>query len=229
MNTGDKAIRSQNNLLTTIAWQIGDKVEYALEGSVFMGGAVVQWLRDELGIIQTAAECDLMAEGVSDNGGVYLVPAFSGLGAPHWDPYARGTILGLTRGANRHHLCRAALESIAYQITDLIDCMRSDSGIELKQLNVDGGAANSDPLMQFQADLLRVTVARPESTESTAMGAAFLAGLAVGFWQDLKEITQRRRIDTTFEAQMARASVDHLVSTWQRAVKRSKEWIDETP
>lgn len=227
MNTGEQAISSNNNLLTTIAWKIGDKVEYALEGSVFIGGAVVQWLRDELKIIDTAQECDILASEVTDNGGVYLVPAFSGLGAPHWDPYARGTILGLTRGASRSHLCRAALESIAFQISDLIDCMRADSGIELKQLNVDGGASNSDPLMQFQADLLRATVVRPQATESTAMGAAFLAGLAVGYWQDREEILQCRKICKTYEAEMSQERVDGLIASWQKAVRRSKLWIEE--
>lgn len=227
MNTGEQAIQSRNNLLTTIAWQIGDKVEYALEGSVFIGGAVVQWLRDELQIIRNAQECDVLAEQVADNGGVYLVPAFSGLGAPHWDPYARGTILGLTRGANKSHLCRAALESIAFQIADLIDSMRADSAIDLKQLNVDGGASNSNPLMQFQADLLRVTVVRPETTESTALGAALLAGLAVGFWHDLQDIVQCRRVDKTYEAQMPEETAEQLVAGWQRAVKRSKAWIEE--
>ncbi|MEX0321897.1 MAG: glycerol kinase GlpK [Puniceicoccaceae bacterium] len=227
MNTGEQAIKSRNNLLTTIAWQIGDKVEYALEGSVFIGGAVVQWLRDELQIIKNAQECDFLAEQVADNGGVYLVPAFSGLGAPHWDPYARGTILGLTRGANKSHLCRAALESIAFQISDLIDSMRADSGIDLRQLNVDGGASNSHPLMQFQADLLRVTVVRPETTESTALGAALLAGLAVGYWQDLQDIVKCRRVDSTYEAQMPEATAERLAAGWQKAIKRSKAWIEE--
>ena len=180
MHTGDEAIRSNNNLLTTIAWRIDGKTEYALEGSVFMGGAVVQWLRDELEMVRSAEECSRLASEVPDAGGMYLVPAFAGLGAPHWDPYARGTCVGMTRGTNRKHFCRAALEAIAYQSGELAACMARDSGIEIKELRVDGGASRSTPLMQFQADLLHVDVVRPANVETTAMGAAYLAGLAVG-------------------------------------------------
>lgn len=227
MNTGEKAIASKNNLLTTIAWKIGQKTEYALEGSIFVAGAVIQWLRDELRIINTASEVNELAATVPDNGGVFLVPAFTGLGAPHWDPYARGTILGLTRGANRGHLCRAALESIAFQSADLIECMHADSNIELKQLNVDGGASKSDPLLQFQADLLQVPVVRPKSIETTAMGAAFLAGLAVGYWESRDDIAACWEEDRTFEPQLLRSHVESLQQGWKRAVDRSKAWIEE--
>ncbi|MGD7654248.1 MAG: glycerol kinase GlpK [Verrucomicrobiales bacterium] len=224
MNTGEKAIASKHNLLTTIAWKIGDKTEYALEGSIFIGGAVIQWLRDELRIIGSAPECDVAA--AKDNGGVYLVPAFAGLGAPHWDPYARGAVLGLTRGANRAHLCRAALESIAFQSADLIRSMKADSGIDLMKLSVDGGVSNSEPMLQFQADLLRVPVIRPEVTETTALGAAFLAGLAVGFWESREEIASCWAVDRTFEATMPEEEVAKLRKGWNRAVDRSKAWIE---
>ena len=227
MNTGEEAIPSKNNLLTTIAWKIGDKTEYALEGSVFIGGAVVQWLRDELRIIGSAPECDTAAATVEDNGGVFLVPAFAGLGAPHWDPYARGTILGLTRGANRAHLCRAALESIAFQVADLIRSMQADSNIELKNLSVDGGASKSKLLMQFQSDLLRVPVVRPKTTETTALGAAFLAGLAVGYWKDKEEIRSCWAVDKTFETEADAEKIAVLRKGWERAVERAKAWIEE--
>ena len=227
MNTGEEAIPSKNNLLTTIAWKIGDKTEYALEGSVFIGGAVIQWLRDELRIIGSAPECDTAAETVDDNGGVYLVPAFAGLGAPHWDPYARGTILGLTRGANRAHLCRAALESIAFQVADLIRSMKADSGIDLASLSVDGGASRSKLLMQFQSDLLRVPVVRPKTTETTALGAAFLAGLAVGYWKDKEEIKNCWAVDKTFETESDAEEIAILRKGWERAVERAKAWIEE--
>ncbi|KAF0094511.1 MAG: glycerol kinase [Puniceicoccaceae bacterium 5H] len=227
MNTGDKAIASKNNLLTTVAWKVRGKMEYALEGSVFIAGAVVQWLRDELKIISSAPECDTVAAQADDNGGVYLVPAFAGLGAPHWDPYARGAIMGLTRGANRAHLCRAALESIAFQSADLIRCMQADSGIELKQLSVDGGASKSEPLMQFQADLLRVPVVRPKSIETTALGAAFLAGLAVGYWDSRKDIASCWEEDKVFKPKMPESEVGPLRQGWEKAVERAKAWIDE--
>ena len=191
MNTGEKAIPSKNNLLTTIAWKIGGETEYALEGSIFMGGAVVQWLRDELKLVSSAEECSRLAASVPDAGGMYMVPAFAGLGAPHWDPYARGACVGMTRGTNRAHYCRAALEAIAFQSADLIGCMTKDSGIEIKELRVDGGASRSEPLMQFQSDLLGVNVVRPENVETTALGAAYLAGLAVGFWESKEDIVSR--------------------------------------
>jgi len=226
MNTGENAIASKNNLLTTIAWKIGDKTEYALEGSVFVAGAVVQWLRDELKIIDSAPEVNDLANTVENNGGVYLVPAFTGLGAPHWDPYARGAILGLTRGANRGHLCRAALESIAFQSADLIESMRADSNIELKKLSVDGGASMSEPLMQFQADLLRVPVVRPKTVETTALGAAFLAGLAVGYWESKADITACWEVDATFEPKMPENEAATYQKGWKRAVERAKAWVE---
>jgi len=226
MNTGEEAIASKNNLLTTIAWQVGGEVNYALEGSVFMGGAVVQWLRDELGIIQKAPECDQLADEAADNGGVYLVPAFAGLGAPHWDPCARGAILGLTRGANRKHLCRAALEAIAFQSADLIEAMKNDSGFELAELRVDGGASRSAPLLQFQADLLGKTVLRPACVETTALGAAFLAGLAVGYWDSREAIARQWSRDAAFQPRMEAAEVERLRKDWNRALERSRAWAE---
>lgn len=226
MNVGAEPIPSQHNLLSTVAWRIGDHTEYALEGSIFIAGAVVQWLRDELQIIRTAEECSELA-ATTDNGGVYLVPAFVGMGAPHWDPYARGSIQGLTRGANRAHLCRAAIESIAFQSVDLSRSMRADSGMEIEELRVDGGAAASDPLLQFQADLLRVPVARPRNIETTALGAAFLAGLGVGFWKDRDSLSSIWELDRTFEPQLPEADVAQLRHNWDRAVERSKHWADE--
>lgn len=224
MNTGEKAIRSQNNLLTTIAWRINGKTEYALEGSVFMGGAVVQWLRDELELIRSAEECSDLASQVPDAGGMYLVPAFAGLGAPHWDPYARGTCVGMTRGTNRKHYCRAALEAIAYQSADLAACMEKDSGIAIKELRVDGGASRSEPLMQFQSDLMGLEVIRPENVETTALGAAFLAGLAVGFWKDKQDIIGHWKEDARFKPERDDAEMQTLADGWKRAVERAKEW-----
>ena len=224
LNTGSQPIVSQNRLLTTIAWRIQDHTDYALEGSVFVGGAVVQWLRDGLGIIQTSAEVEPLARSVADNGGVYLVPAFVGLGAPHWDSYARGTIVGLTRGSTRAHIARAALESIAYQCADVLDAMREDSDLPLAELRVDGGAANNDLLMQFQADILGVPVVRPQVLETTALGAAYLAGLAVGYWQNPAEIVQNWHLDRRFEPTMSADRRNHLRETWRRAVDRAKRW-----
>jgi len=225
LNTGEELVRSKSNLLTTVGWKIGDgPLEYALEGSVFIAGAAIQWLRDGLRIIGTAAETEALATSVEDNGGVYFVPAFVGLGAPHWDAYARGTIVGLTRGSTREHIARAALESIAYQTSDVLRCMRDDSGIDLTELRVDGGAARNDFLMQFQADILGIPVVRPVNTETTAAGAAFLAGLAVGFWpsvDDLAEMWQRER---TFEPNMSKSDRERLLSDWTRAVERSRNW-----
>jgi len=226
MNTGEEPVHSENNLLTTIAWKIGDRTEYALEGSIFMGGAVVQWLRDELQIIKTAGECDHLAAGVEDANGLFLVPAFTGLGAPHWDPYARGAAFGMTRGTNRAHFCRAALEGIAFQLGDLIQAMEKDSGISLRELRVDGGASRSKPLLQFQADLLQCEVVRPETIETTALGAAYLAGLGVGFFQDREEITNHWKEDVRFSPGKSEEAMRGLKSGWARAVKRAQAWIE---
>lgn len=227
LQTGEKPIKSTNNLLTTIAWKIDGKVCYALEGSVFIGGAVVQWLRDGLGMIRSSDEIENLAKQVDDNDGVYLVPAFSGLGAPHWDPYARGTLIGLTRGTNRSHIARAALESIAYQSTDLLRAMESDAGISLKEMRVDGGASVNDLLMQFQSDILNKPVVRPKVTETTALGAAYLAGLAVGYWDSIEEINKKWQIDKTFEPKMEQKERKELLDKWHDAVERSKNWSKE--
>lgn len=224
MNTGEKPVPSKNNLLTTVAWKIGDRTEYALEGSVFIAGAVVQWLRDGLGIIKDSSEIEALASSVDDTDGAYLVPAFAGLGAPHWDPYARGTLVGISRGTTAAHLARAALESIAFQSADLVNAMVADSGIELTQLRVDGGAAANNLLMQFQSDLLGVSVIRPKMLETTALGAAYLAGLAVGYWKDQEEIAQQWQIEKTFEPQMQADQVQALQAGWQKALERSKGW-----
>ncbi len=227
MNTGDKAVASGNNLLTTIAWQLGDgAVQYALEGSVFIAGAAVQWLRDELKLIQNAAETEAIATSIGDTGGVYVVPAFVGLGAPYWDQYARGTIVGLTRGSGRAHLVRATLESIAYQTRDVVEAMKADSGLDLPALRVDGGAVANNFLMQFQADILGVPVQRPAVTETTALGAAYLAGLAVGFWQSQGEIATQWRVEKTFEPQMSDGEREALYNGWKRAVERAREWAE---
>ena len=222
-NTGHRAVPSSNRLVTTVAWKIGDGTDYALEGSVFVGGAVVQWLRDGLGLIRKSEEVEALANSVPDNGGVYFVPAFVGLGAPHWDSYARGSMFGLTRGTTAGHLARAALESIAYQVADLLDAMRLDSGDSVQELRVDGGAAANDSLMQFQADILGVPVIRPAVTETTALGAAYLAGLAVGFWKkdlDASAATKDRRFNPQMPASQARL----LRNRWNEAVARSKNW-----
>jgi glycerol kinase len=224
-NTGERPVPSENRLVTTIAWQIAGRTEYALEGSVFIGGAVVQWLRDGLGLIQHSSDVERLAASVPDNGGVYLVPAFAGLGAPHWDAYARGTIVGLTRGSNAGHIARAAVESIAYQVGDLLDAVHRDAGIALGELRVDGGAAANDLLMQFQADLLGVPVVRPTVTETTAIGAAYLAGLAVGFWGSAEEIARQWRAERRFEPSMAAADVERLRGRWHDALARAKGWL----
>jgi glycerol kinase len=226
MNTGEKAITSKNNLLTTIAWQINDKTEYALEGSVFIAGAVVQWLRDELKIIRSSGDVEKLASQVPDNGGVYLVPAFAGLGAPHWNQYARGAVFGLTRGSSNAHIARAALESIAYQTYDVLKAMEADAGIQIRELRVDGGATVNSALMQFQSDMLNCKVVRPEITETTALGAAYLAGLAVGFWKNVEEIQQQWQINQAFVPAMAQEKRDELVKGWQRAVKASIAWAE---
>ena len=226
MNTGTDAVPSKNNLLTTVAWGVGDKLEYALEGSIFIAGAVVQWLRDGLGIIQHSADVEKLAASVPDNGGVYLVPAFAGLGAPHWDQYARGSISGLTRGSTAGHIARAALEGIAFQVADVLSAMEADSKIKLKELRVDGGACSNNLLMQFQADLLDVPVVRPAIRETTALGAAYLAGLAVGFWRNQAEIAHQWKIDHTFEPAMKSGQRDQLRAHWNKALARAKTWED---
>ncbi|MEE8525125.1 MAG: glycerol kinase GlpK [Thermoanaerobaculia bacterium] len=224
LNTGEEAKASANQLLTTVAWQRDGRTDYALEGSVFVGGAVVQWLRDGLRIIDSAPEADRMAASVDDNGGVYFVPALVGLGAPHWDPYARGTLIGITRGTTAEHVARAALEGIAYQVADLADAMEADSGAPITELRVDGGAAASEFLMQFQADLLRLPVVRPTVLETTALGAAYMAGLAVGFWKSVDEIAANWRVDRRFEPEMKEREADALRGRWTEAVERSKGW-----
>ena len=224
MNTGEKRVHSNSNLLSGVAWGIGDKVEYALEGSAFNAGSVIKWLRDELHMVDTARRCDELAETVEDANGIYLVPAFTGLGAPYWDMYARGCIVGLTRGVNRAHFCRAVLESITYQMTDLLEAMTADSGIELSELRVDGGASVSNIMMQIQADMIRTKVNRPKTVETTALGAAYLAGLCVGYWADMADIENNREVDTEFEPKMEKAQRDKLYKGWKRAVERAKNW-----
>lgn len=226
MNTGTTPIASANQLLTTVAWKIGDKTDYALEGSVFIGGAVVQWLRDGLGIIRSSADVEALAREVEDTEGLYLVPAFSGLGAPHWDPYARGILIGITRGTKAAHIARAALESIAYQSMDLLHCMTADAGISIGELRVDGGATANDTLMQFQADILGVPVARPPVRETTALGAAYLAGLAVGCWKGVDEISHRVPVEKRFLPMMGTEKVDRLTRGWRRALERSRNWVE---
>lgn len=223
-NVGTAAVESKNRLLTTVAWQIGEKTEYALEGSVFIGGAVIQWLRDSLQIIENSADVEALAGSVEDNGGVYFVPAFAGLGAPHWNQDARGLIAGLTRGTGKAHIARAALESICYQTADLLDAMRADSGIELKELRVDGGATRNDLLLQFQADILQIPVVRSRVTETTALGAAYLAGLAVGFWQSQDELKDHWQADKRFEPKMPLEKAARLRAEWNEAVKRAMNW-----
>ncbi len=223
-NTGAQAVPSRNNLLTTVAWRLNGGTQYALEGSVFIGGAVVQWLRDGLGLIRTAPEVETLAASVPDNGGVYVIPAFAGLGAPHWDPRARGAILGLTRGTTAAHVARAALESIAFQVADLLDAMRADSGIELPELRVDGGASANSLLMQFQADLLGVPVVRSAVAETTALGAAFLAGLATGVLKNPSEVAEQWKAARQFEPSMSRDQAQALRVQWNRAVERAKGW-----
>lgn len=220
MNTGEKATASRTGLLTTVGWERGGKTEYALEGSVFIAGAAVQWLRDGLGLITQAAETEALATSVSDNHGVYFVPAFVGLGAPYWDQNARGAIVGLTRGSTRAHLARAALEAMAYQTRDVVECMQRDSGIKVRELRVDGGATKNDFLCQFQADLLGVPVVRPVVTETTALGAAYLAGLAVGFWKNVREIASQWQVEKRFEPRIKRSERDRLYSGWLEAVAR---------
>lgn len=228
MNTGTKPITSKNKLLTTVAWRIGGRTEYALEGSVFIAGAAIQWLRDGLGIIKTAPEVEALASSVPDTGGVYLVPAFAGLGAPHWDAYARGTLVGMTRGTTAAHIARAALEGIALQVMDILKAMQADSGIKLKELRVDGGASLNNLLMQLQCDLLGVPVVRPKVNETTALGAACLAGLAVGFWKNQADIAQHWQMDHKFKPAMKAAARAKITHGWNRALSRAKAWEEKS-
>lgn len=226
MQIGDKPVASKNNLLTTVAWKINGETQYALEGSIFIAGAVVQWLRDGLGLIRESRDIEYFANKVEDSDGVYLVPAFAGLGAPYWDPHARGTMVGISRGTNASHLARAAQDAIAYQTLDILGAMNADSGIEIKELRVDGGATVNDTLMQFQSDLLNVPVIRPKITETTALGAAYLAGLAVGFWKNIEEVTEQWQIDHQFTPKMPREKVEKLTKGWKRAVKTAQVWSE---
>ncbi|MBC8278921.1 MAG: glycerol kinase GlpK [FCB group bacterium] len=226
LNTGDVPSVSENNLLTTVAWNIAGKNTYALEGSVFIAGAVVQWLRDGLGIIKSSSEIETLANSVNDNGGVTFVPAFTGLGAPNWDPSARGTIIGLTRGTNKGHIARAALESIAFQIDDVLQAMESDAGFKVKELRVDGGAAANNTLLQFQSDISDRPLVRPAITETTALGAAMLAGYAAGMWKDLDELSQKWQADREFRPAMPDSARSKLIAVWHNAIARSKNWAE---
>lgn len=227
LHTGDKKVASNNNLLSTVAWKIGDKTEYALEGSVFIAGALVQWLRDGIGLIKSSPEIEPLAASVEDNGGVYIVPAFAGLGAPHWDPHARGIIAGLTRGVNAGHIARAALEGIAYQVADVLESMIADSGVPITELRVDGGAAANNLLMQFQANILNTPIVRPKVLETTALGAAYLAGLATGYWDSLETIENQRENEQRFEPAMEPTQRNKLRLGWQKALERSRRWSEE--
>ena len=227
MNTGNKPVYSKNGLLTTIAWGINNEITYALEGSVFVAGALIQWLRDELKIIDSSAQSEQLAQSVEDTNGVYIVPAFTGLGAPYWDQYARGTIVGITRATTRSHIVRAALESIAYEVNDILKAMENDAGIDLKVLKVDGGASANNFLMQFQSDILGVNVDRPACIETTALGAAYLAGLAVGYYKSVDDINKNRRIDRIFTPEMDRISAQNKVKYFKKAVKSSLGWAAE--
>jgi glycerol kinase len=226
MNTGEKPIASKHKLLTTIGWQIDGKVTYALEGSIFIGGAVVQWLRDQLGIIKSSSEIEALAREVNDNGGVSFVQGFVGLGAPHWDQYATGAIIGLSRGTGKAHIARAALEAIAFRSMEVIDTMVKDSGIELNELRVDGGAAVNNLLMQIQSDSINTKVVRPKVTETTALGAAYLAGLATGFWKNIEEVKQQWQVDKVFEPVKDKTVIKKVIANWTKAVERSKKWYD---
>ncbi len=227
MNTGDKRVHSQNNLIEGIAWGINGKITYNLEGSAFNAGSVIKWLRDELRLISEPSECDFLAESVKDANGIYLVPAFTGLGAPYWDMYARGCIVGLTRGVNRAHFARAVLESIAYQVTDLVEAMSKDSNIIMSELRVDGGASVSNVMMQIQANLTSSKVNRPKLVETTALGAAYMAGLAVGFWKDFDEIERVREVDRIFIPAIDNATREDALKGWHKAVERSKDWEEK--
>ena len=226
MNTGEKPVYSENNLLTTIAWQLQGKTTYALEGSVFIGGAAVQWIRDGLGLISEASAIEGLAAQVPDNGDVYFVPALSGMGAPYWDSYARGTIVGLTRGTTKAHIARATLEGIAYQVFDVVRSMEADANTKGSELRVDGGASSNNFLLQFQSDIFGFPVVRPRQLESTALGAAYLAGLALGYWENLDSLKDQWQKDRVFKPNMNREHAEHLIHKWHRAVGRSKNWIE---
>ena len=227
LNTGEQATASQHRLLTTVAWQIGERMDYALEGSVFMGGAIVQWLRDGLGIIAQSADIEPLAASVADNGGVVLVPAFTGLGAPHWQPHARASIFGMSRGTHRGHIARAALEAIAFQCADLLTAMQQDSAVQIDELRVDGGAAHNDLLMQFQADILGIAVVRPRITETTALGAAYLAGLAVGFWTSIADLSAHWQSERRFEPAMSDQARNTLLARWHAAIEQTIAWQEK--
>ena len=226
MNVGGEVVRSGKGLVTSVGWSVGGKTTYILEGSVFNAGSTIQWLRDELGLIDSAPECDRLAEGVPSSGGVYIIPAFTGLGAPYWDMYARGTIVGLTRGSAKAHIARAVLDSIAFQVTDLIKAMNEDAPCPITRLRVDGGASGSNILMQIQADLLRIPVDRPSQVETTAFGAAALAGLAVGVWDSLEELEQLRHSQYVFQPRRSEADCAEDYRQWRRAVERARSWIE---
>ncbi|WMN06375.1 glycerol kinase GlpK [Marivirga arenosa] len=226
MNTGDKPVKSNNKLLTTVAWQIGDKVQYALEGSVFIGGAAIQWLRDGLELFRKASESEDLATSLENNEGVYFVPALTGLGAPHWNQDARGTFFGITRGTTKAHMARAALEAIAYQVNDVLSAMEKDAGQKTQEMRVDGGASENNFLMQFQADLVDCTITRPKITETTALGAAFLAGLAVGYWKGMDDLQSLWEADQSYEPAMDREEVKKILHFWNKAVERSKDWLE---
>jgi glycerol kinase len=227
MNTGTTPVTSHNNLLTTIAWKIGNEVQYALEGSVFIAGAVVQWLRDGLKLIQTSADVEALCLKEEDNGGVYMVPAFTGLGAPYWNQHARGLIVGLTRGTSDAHIARASVESIAYQTMDVLKAMEADAGLAIKEVRVDGGATVNNYLMQFQADILNTTVIRPQITETTALGAAYLAGLAVGFWNSIEEVETYWQKERAFEADIGEESRAKHQNNWKRAIRAAQAWTED--
>ena len=227
MNTGERPVFSKNGLVTTIAWGIDGKINYALEGSIFVAGAAIQWLRDEMRLIDSAEDSEYMAKKVSDTNGCYVVPAFTGLGAPHWDQYARGTIVGITRGVNKYHIIRATLESLAYQVNDVLEAMKADSGMELSSLKADGGASMNDFLMQAQADIIQAPVNRPSCVETTAMGAAYLAGLAVGYWKSKEEVIQNWKVSRIFMPEMGREFRDKKVKGWNKAVKYAYEWAKD--
>lgn len=227
MNTGTEAVSSKNNLLTTVAWKINGEINYALEGSVFVGGAAIQWLRDGLKLINSAEEVNTLAQSVEDNGGVYFVPALTGLGAPYWDQYARGTIVGVTRGTTNAHIARATLEGIAFQVYDIVKAMEADAGKKSPELRVDGGASASDILMQIQSDIFGAKITRPKTLETTALGAAYLAGLAVGYWKNIDEIQSQWIVDKHFQPQMEEEKVEKMLKTWKKAVQRSQNWIED--
>ena len=227
MNTGETPVFSKNGLVTTIAWGLDGKVTYALEGSIFVAGAAVQWLRDEMRLIDSAIDSEYMAKKEKDTNGCYVVPAFTGLGAPHWDQYARGTIVGITRGVNKYHIIRATLESIAYQVNDVLEAMKADSGIALSALKVDGGASANDFLMQTQADIINAPVNRPQCVETTAMGAAYLAGLAVGYWQNKEDVVRNWKIDRTFMPSICEEDRQKKIKGWNKAVKYAYGWAKE--